>query len=137
MRQQSEQAYTLLELLIVLVIAAILSALTYQFYRGHIVAVRRTDAQLTLLKLSAALENYYLQHNTYEGATLTNVGIREKSTQGFYRLSFELKQNGQSYVAKAIPLGVQAIQDKACGTLLLMTDGRRSYEGADPQAVCW
>lgn len=137
MQQQSQQAYTLLELLIVLVIAAILSALTYQFYRGHIVSVRRADAQLTLLKLSAALENYYLQHNTYQGATLTNIGIAEKSTQGFYRLSFELKQNGQSYVAKAAPLGAQAIEDKACGTLLLMTDGRRSYEGTDAKAVCW
>lgn len=137
MRRHAEKGYTLLELLVVLVIAGILSALTYQFYISHIVATRRADAQLALLKLSTALENYYLQHNTYQGATLQNIGSAAKSSQGFYQLTFELKQNGQSYVAKAEPLGAQARQDKACGVLILFTDGRRSYEGADSRAVCW
>jgi type IV pilus assembly protein PilE len=129
--------YTLLELLVVFVIIAILSALAAQIYVDHLIAIRRADAQLALLKLSTALEDYYLQHNTYEGASVRNIGIASRSPQGFYQLSFILENNGQSYRAKAQPLGAQAKQDKACGTLVLFTDGRRSYEGADPRAVCW
>lgn len=131
------KAYTLLELLITIAIVAILSVVSYQLYVWHIVSTRRADAQLALLKLSSALENYYLQHNTYEGATLAKINFPEKSPQGFYRMSFELDQNNQSYAAKATPLGDQAKRDKACGTLILMTDGRRSYQGEDQKAVCW
>ena len=131
------KGYTLLELLITLAIIAILASISYLGYQSHIISTRRADAQLALLKLSTSLENYYLQHNTYQGATLANMEFSEKSPQGFYQMTFVLEQQGQSYVAKAIPLGAQAKEDKACGTLTLTTDGRRSYEGNDPKASCW
>ena|SRR3989338_11338767 len=133
----TQKGYTLLELLIVLTIVAILSGLSYQFYAWHVVTTRRADAQLALLKLSSALENYYLQHNTYTGATLEKINFPAKSPQGFYQMSFDFTQAGQSYVAKATPLGDQAKQDKACGILTLGTDGRRSYQGSDPKVICW
>jgi Tfp pilus assembly protein PilE len=63
--------------------------------------------------------------------------FQDKSSQGFYQLTFTLQDEGQNYAAKAIPVRAQALQDKACGTLVLMTDGRRTYEGEDAKAECW
>ena len=133
----TEKAYTLIELLITFVIIAILSGMSFHLYTQHIVKTRRADGELALVKLSSALENYYLEHNTYQGATLTNMQFDEKSSQGFYQMHFDLLQDGQLYAAKATPVNAQARQDQACGTLILYTDGRRSYEGNDPKAVCW
>ena len=137
MGMKNKNGYTLLEMLIVCALITIFAGLSYQFYIWHMVSVRRADAQLTLLKLSSALENYYLQHNTYSGATLKNIGIADKSSQAYYQMSFMLTDEGQSYEAKATPLRSQAEQDKACGSLTLTTDGKRSYQGNDPRAACW
>ncbi len=131
------KGYTLMELLIVMTILVILAGFSYKAYQWHQVSVRRADGQLALLKLSSALENYYLQHNTYKGASLETMHFQDKSSQGFYQLTFTLQDEGQNYAAKAIPVGAQALQDKACGTLVLMTDGRRTYEGEDAKAECW
>ncbi|MCD6046559.1 MAG: pilE 1 [Gammaproteobacteria bacterium] len=131
------KAYTLIELLITLAIAAILAGFSYKLYEWHLVSVRRADGQLALVKLSAAMENYYLQHNSYRGAAFSNIDYPDHSPQGFYHLSFALEQDGQMYTLKATPVGDQAKKDQACGALLLTTDGRRSYEGDDSKASCW
>lgn len=132
-----KKAYTLIELLITLAIAAIIAGVSYQVYVSHMISVRRADAQLALVKMSAAMEDYYLKHNTYRGATFQNINYPDHSPQGFYQLSFVLEQDDQMYTIRAKPLGIQAKQDKACGTLLITTDGRRSYEGGESDADCW
>lgn len=127
-----------METIIASTIAIVIAGLSYYLYMDHLVSTRRADAQLGLVKLSGLLENYYLQHKTYKGATLQNIGMTiDTSPQGYYRMGFELHDDGQAYDALAIPLGAQAEDDKACGTLVLATDGRRSYRGEDKSAVCW
>lgn len=131
------KAFTLIELLICLAIVAVLVGISYPLYRSHLATVRRADAQLSLLKLSGALENYYLDHHTYRGATFSTLHFPEYSPQGFYRMNIVLEQDAQSYQVQAIPQGDQAKLDKACGIIVLATDGRRTYVGTDPKAVCW
>lgn len=131
------RGYSLLEMLITLAIVAILSGVSYVWYSGHLASTRRANAELVLLKLQSGLENYYLEHKTYEGASLQNIKIDDNLIQGYYRLNIKLDQNGQSYEAQAIPIGQQAIADQDCGTLILATDGRRSYAGKDSEATCW
>ncbi len=131
------EGYTLLEVLICVLLIAILSGIGGYYYEQHVIKTRRADGELALLKLSTALENYYLMHNTYKGATFADLNFPMRSPQGFYLMTFDLLDDGQSYAAKAVPLRDQAKQDKACGILILYTDGRRSYEGNDLHAVCW
>ncbi len=137
MVKASERAFSLTEIIIVLVIIAILALVGIPTYQYHVVKTHRSDGQLALLKLSSLLENYYLREHTYNGATLARLGQAFNSPEGYYHLNIVLENDGQRYQVQAIPLGTQAAHDKACGTLQLSTDGRRTYLGTDPDANCW
>ncbi len=134
---KSERAFSLMEVVIVMVLIAIVATISIPAYQRHVVTTHRADGQLALLKLSSALENYYLSHHTYHGADFSVLEQAPVSPEGFYRLAIVLKNDGQSYEIQAIPVGQQAAADKACGTLQLSTDGRRTFLGTDANAVCW
>lgn len=137
MVRDSEHAFSLTEIIIVIIVIAILALIAIPTYQHHLIKTHRADGQLALLKLSSLLENYYLREHTYNGATLTRLGQPLKSPEGYYQLNIVLENDGQRYQAQAIPLGAQAANDKACGTLQLSTDGGRTYLGNDPDASCW
>lgn len=134
---RTNSAFSLIELMIALAIVAILATIGVPLYLQHVTTLHRADGQIALLQLSGRLENYYLQQHTYNGATFSVLKLPEHSPEGFYRLAIVLENDGQSYQIQAIPQGIQAKDDQACGTLELSTDGRRSSLGPGPNSHCW
>ena len=63
MRRQ--QGFSLIELMIVVVIAAILAAVALPTYRSYIVRSHRVDAQRALTDLAARQERYLYSNNKY------------------------------------------------------------------------
>ena len=59
------RGFTLIELMITLVIVAILASIAVPSYRAFILRSHRVEATAALLKIAAAEEKFYLQHNTY------------------------------------------------------------------------
>lgn len=57
--------FTLIELMVVLAIAAILAAIAYPGYASHMVKARRVEAQLALVEAMQRQEEYRAQHHTY------------------------------------------------------------------------
>lgn len=124
--------FSLVELLITLVIIAVLVAIAYPSYTSHIINARRSTGAAALLDLASRLEQHYSENNSYVGATLENLGIKNND---FYR--FEISNvSDVDFLVKAIPMGVQAEKDK-CGSLVLDNLGNESVGGSKDATSCW
>ena len=108
------KGFSLIELLAVLVIVGILSAMTYPGYREYIVRAHRSDGQTSLLNLAIRMERSYSENNTYETAT---VG-KDISDNGWYMLSI-IHASTFSYALQATPIGTQASSDTRCQSLTI------------------
>ena len=56
---------TLLELMIVVVIIGILTAIAYPNYQAFVARAKRTEARALLLEIAISQERFYLQNNIY------------------------------------------------------------------------
>ncbi len=68
------QGVTLMELMIVVVILGILTAVAYPSYRQYAAKAKRNEAKACLLQVATMEERFYLQNNTYT-ADMTALGF--------------------------------------------------------------
>lgn len=125
-----------MELMIVLVIVAILTAITLPLYSKHLVKARRLGAETGLVELASAMEKYELLHGTYKGATLKNLDIPETLEDKSYQLVIA-SVTASDFILKAVPLHSQAEKDVACGALLLDSTGKKDITGTGQVSACW
>lgn len=107
----SRGAFSLLELIVVVAIIGILSAIGIPTYKGYLQKGRDTDAQMALRSISAAQERYKLIYGVYCGPSttpicnssqtivtnlLSNVNINTK----YYNFSVT-SSAGTSFIARA------------------------------------
>ncbi|MCD6039136.1 MAG: pilE 1 [Gammaproteobacteria bacterium] len=128
--------FSLLEILITLVIISIVAGFCIPLYSQHLTNERRLEAKIALEKAAAALEEYYTLHNTYQGATLENLGFSLLIVKNNYRLAvMEITDN--TFSLRAIPLESQAQEDRVCGTLILNEAGKKDKTGNGKLSDCW
>lgn len=141
------RGFSLIELLIVMVIAGILFGIAYPGYRDYITRARRSDGQVALLDLASRMEHYYSETNTYQTATIgtgsaTDVHADNVSPEGWYALSISA-QSPDSYTLQAVPGSAQATADTRCQTLTINHTGlkgiRAGFSGTPTGTVaqCW
>lgn len=129
-----QQGFSLLEVTITLAIVGILAATAYHSYASYILWARRRDGQVALLDLTTRLERFFTENNTYVGATLANLNAGTTSPEGHYSLQITSTATN-SFSVSATPLGTQASQDAACGTLIFNSLGQKTSSG--PSTDCW
>lgn len=144
MNRPAETGVTLVELMLVVAIAAILAAISYPGYRQHVLRASRTEGQALLLDAAAREERYFAQNNSYVVATgdLAKLGLPRvtakgaDSTSGRYLLTVESGTEADGgYRLTATPQDSQA-QDLRCGALSLNTIGEQQSAAGDA-ADCW
>ena len=126
---------TLLELMIVVVIIGILTAIAYPNYREYVTRAKRTEAKAALLQIATQQERFYLQNNSY--------------TQDLLVLGFATTPNfttdSESYVINvgaADPDNFTATAtfqlggDEVAKCLTFQIDGRGAKTSA-PDTNCW
>lgn len=128
--------FSLLELMIALSIVGILSMLCLPIYSQHMTHARRLEAEVNLVKLANAMEQYFLIHQTYRFVTLSQLGFPEKIVHAQYRLMI-VDATDSEYEIKVDPLDKQAQQDKKCGSLLMDSLGKRNITGSGKISECW
>ena len=132
MKYQTESGFTLIELMIVVGIVAIVSALAIYNYGESASKSKRTDGRTALLSTAATLEKcksiYGVYNNT--GCSIGN-GDSIDSPEGLYQVS--VTSTTTTFSLTATPQGSQAGDD--CTS---MTLNHLQQQGGSPDAdTCW
>jgi len=84
-RRQS--GVTLLELMIVVVVIAILTAIAFPNYRDFVDRAKRNEAKALLLEIAQNQERFYLQNSTYGTLAQLGYGTPLDTDSGTYRIT--------------------------------------------------
>ena len=124
---KNNNGFTLIELMIVVAIIGLLGAIGYPSYQNYIQKGNRADGIDSLLTLAGRMEQYYLNNDTYAGATVGSA----TSSDGLYTLAITAA-DGFAYTLTATPVG----GDSECGNLTLNSLGVKGTSAGTP-ADCW
>lgn len=133
--QQNNQGFSLLELLTTLSIISLLIAISIPAYNNYSIHEKRLEAAAALSKLAIAMEEYQLEHHSYEGATLAALKCSEFIVKNNYQL--QISTTTETYLLSAIPQGYQAEKDVTCATLTLNNTGEKNITGIGKLDDCW
>ncbi|QEM83882.1 type IV pilin protein [Halomonas binhaiensis] len=115
-----EEGVTLLELLVVLAITGLLSAIAVPIYRDYLKAARVADGRVALSDAAARLERCYTRAFSYHHASCGEVSGH--SPQGYYQVSMKSEAGRYHLTAKALD---KSEVSAPCATLVLQQDGKR------------
>jgi len=130
------KGFHLIEMLVVLTIFALLIALGQPFYSRYFTHEKRLEAEATLAKLALALEQYHIEHDSYEGATLASLHFPSSIAKDTYRLEIH-SATDNDYLLEAKAVGKQAGNDADCRRLTLNADGEHGVIGKGSVEQCW
>jgi type IV pilus assembly protein PilE len=142
--RKAVQGFTLIELMIVVAVVAILTAIAFPSYQSYIMRSRRVEGQSLLNMAAAQQERWRTQNGSYM-TTATDVAklklpYGDKSENGHYTLivSSVADDGGYTLTAKRTPTGAQAA-DRTCGDYVLDAKGSKSMAAGTPGTVaqCW
>ena len=105
-----QRGVTLIELVVVMIIVGILTAIAVPSYRNYVLRSQRSDAKDAVLALATQQEKHYLQCNTYAtsiaGATNCGAGQLQgaaASKNGWYTLTIPARNRDDLYGARRRP----------------------------------
>ena len=133
-----QHGFTLVELMIVVVIVGILTAIAVPSYSGYRIKSARAAAQTELLQLASLQEKIYLNANAYspnittayDGNATGGLGKTSGQTEdGRYALSFIGTPPNQTFDIRAIPVAGSAQAGEGC--LLTKDTGTRQWHEGD------
>lgn len=128
--------FSLFELLIAIAIVSILFFIAYPSYENYFTNLRRNNVKNIMLNLAVKLEQYYSQHLTYSGASLTDLVIEQENYKSFYVITLK-NLTDTEYIIQAQPIGNQKKKDIQCGVLTLNQDAKKTVDGKGDVQACW
>lgn len=130
------RGFTLIELMIVVAIIGLLSAIAYPAYTDYVVKTRRATASACLMELAQFMERYRTTKMTYVAAALPATSCQTDLT-GFYTFAINPAATEDAFTIEATPQGLQATRDTKCGTLGINQQGQKQESGTGTVSDCW
>lgn len=127
---KKSQGFTLIELMIVVAIVGILTAIVLPSYEQHLIRASREAAQTELTQMAGVQEKIYLNSSAYTGAAITaaytgtsagGLGSTGTSLDGKY--AYSCVCNAQDFVITATPAA--GTKQAADGNLSISSTGQR------------
>lgn len=136
--------FTLLEVMIVVALIGILSAIAYPSYLSYITRANRAAAQGFMLEVSNRQERYLLDNRGYATAIGTGAGLLAVTIPNNVSANYTVTTTSPrpsittpSYSVDAAPTGTQATRDADCGILSIDETGAKSISGTGTVTSCW
>jgi type IV pilus assembly protein PilE len=144
---ERQRGVTLIELMIVVVIIAIISAFAYPSYTQFIVRAKRTAGTSMLLQIADRQQQFFMDNKRF-AADLTRLGyagntvmidedgavVADGDADRIYNIGITAV-TATTYTLTAAPQLVQAYKDTKCGSLTLTEAGVKGYSGSGGE--CW
>lgn len=148
MISRTSAGFTLIELMIVVVVIGILSAIAFPSYSAYVLRAQRAAAKTVLLDLASQQESHFADRKRY-ATSLSALGLagntmyalKDGSLNGSdhadatYQIAVASGATAARYTLTATPIHGQA-RDTRCGTLSLDSAGSRAASGSDG-IQCW
>lgn len=151
---KSQNGFTLIELMVVVVIAGIIAAIAYPSYLQYVTRNNRSAAESYMLSVANKEEQYVLDVRQYfsapttsagcsnilAGAALASIGITPSPAVS-KNYNIDICANSAAtpatYLITATPTGTQFTNDTKCGSITLKQDGTKGISGVSPLTACW
>jgi type IV pilus assembly protein PilE len=148
------RGFTLIELMVVVIIATILLSIAIPSYMSQVRESRRTEAKTALLDLAGREESYFSTNGSIYTAAAANLGytaLPATTPNGYYTVTVVCvaaqgaalgcdpnagAPNGPAYYLTATPVGTQAT-DTQCTTFSVDSLGNQFSTGTNTVAQCW
>jgi type IV pilus assembly protein PilE len=131
--------FTLIELMIVIVVATILMTIAVPAYTGQIRKSRRTEARTALLDLAARQERFSSTNSAYTNVP-ANLGFAGNFPipvgSSYYQISVTTNAPGSTFTATATPINAQ-VGDTQCGAFTIDNTGLQTVSGTATATTCW
>ena len=149
-RHKRGRGFTLIELMIVVAIIGVLSAIAYPSYVESVRKSKRADVRAQMVEVAQYMQKFYSQNDRYDKANndlATPVAIpaglttvpRAGAGSTYYTISLVAGSlSARGYVLQAVPSG--SMQGDKCGTFQLNQVGQRTVvgnSGGMTVATCW
>ena len=133
------KGFTLIELMIVVVVAAILMTIALPAYQDYIRKAKRSDAMDALMTIQQQQERYRANNTSYTGdltGTGTGLGFSDQSLEGYYNLSLSNATTTGYEASASARSGTSQADDSGCTTMTITVDAD-DPRGRKTPADCW
>ena len=136
----SERGFTLLEVMIVVAILAILTAIAVPSYQESIRRGHRSEARAALLQAAQFMERVRTERNSYAPGTVIPAlpgSLAQLPVGGVARYTLSVTAaTATTYTVVATPAGVMS--GDVCGGLSVDQTGLRTFSGGSgTMSLCW
>jgi type IV pilus assembly protein PilE len=145
--QRSSRGFTLVELMIVVVVASILLAVAIPSYKVYVRNSRRTEAKTAVLDLAGREERYFSTNGANYSAVAANMGYTAFGVpigSGYYQLAVSVPATTPnapatpSYSITATPVAGQSqVNDAQCTSFSVDSSGAQFSTGTATAQYCW
>ena len=154
-KQKKSSGFTLIEMMIVVAISGVLSAIAYPNYTRYVLKSKRTDAMVAVMQAAQIQEKYFSQNLRY-AKDATQLGVGAESDNALYDIVVSGTDSAAgvctnvdtatSCVTYAVVATAKASQsrDLTCRTFSLTNTGAKSSQNwdgttlsANSSHICW
>lgn len=135
MNTRAQAGFTLIELMIVVAVAGILTAIAYPSYQNQVRKARMSQAQADLLEVAQFMERCFASNNTYQNC-VRPFTVSPRTGTAYYDIGLVTPARTQ-FTLTATPRAAGGQSSQICGTLTLNQAGVKTFSGAASVAQCW
>ena len=135
--------FTLIELMIVVAVIAIITAIAVPSYQRQVMRSKRSDALVALQQVAAAQERFYAINSRYSTNADPFAATDDiDSPEALYTVAVDINAAGTTYTATASPAdGGSQEADTHCASFTLTNTGVKgstgTYNDDGEGAMCW